>query len=387
VRHAKIDPMGNATMNDRDQYDRQYVTTHLAETPAVTLDDEVAQYKALPVEKTDLWEETAFALVGESGDHDVLMWTAGYILKGNGRGVWIDRDAVEHDILFIAVPKANRGKMTDNHFVRSGWHRNERLDAAQLKIERRNDEVIWQIDEQLFIAKPPVWQAKGRIADVQLDLTYRQAGRPIWNWGAFRDVAKAQRAGYDIFSRVDGTIATGGRTFEIRDGQGIREHILVGNPIDPIRNLPAPRLMYWLYLTKDDIGINFFRPGSVDIGDVYIGERQIKYNPAAGQGAISYVTTEHWSDPRSGFHLPTRWHLNMTAPECVVDLEISSHGRAYEFWTCDAGVRLYCYLLCVANGFLFLKDGRKVEFRDHVMLNSFNRTILVKDERIDGAVY
>ncbi|HEU0199042.1 MAG TPA: hypothetical protein VFR86_01260 [Burkholderiaceae bacterium] len=77
----------------------------------------------------------------------------------------------------------------------------------------------------------------------------------------------------------------------------------------------------------------------------------------------------------------------MTLPECVVDLDISAHGRAYEFWTCDAGVRLYCYLLCVANGFALFRNGRKVEFKEHVMLNSFNCTILVKDERFDGPIY
>jgi hypothetical protein len=57
------------------------------------------------------------------------------------------------------------------------------------------------------------------------------------------------------------------------------------------------------------------------------------------------------------------------------------------FWHGDAGTRMYCYLLCVANGFLAMPDGRKVEFNNHVMLNSFNRTILVKKETLDGAVY
>ncbi|HEU0199041.1 MAG TPA: hypothetical protein VFR86_01255 [Burkholderiaceae bacterium] len=180
--------------NDRDRYDQQYVTTPVADTPPITLDDEVEQFKWLPVDKSDAWEETAFALVAESGDHDLLLWTAGYILKGNGRNVWMDRDAVEHDLLFIAVPKANRGRMTDNHFVRAGWHRNERLEPGKLQIERRKDEVVWQFDQQKFIARPPLWQAKGHYAGVDLDLTFKQAGRPLWNWGAFGDVAKVQRA-------------------------------------------------------------------------------------------------------------------------------------------------------------------------------------------------
>ena len=93
---------------DHDSYDQQYIAAHAqAHAPQVTLDDEVAQYRVLPHERTDLWEETAFALVAESGEHDVLMWTAGYLLKGNGHGVWIDKQAAEHDILIIAVPKAN----------------------------------------------------------------------------------------------------------------------------------------------------------------------------------------------------------------------------------------------------------------------------------------
>jgi hypothetical protein len=31
--------------------------------------------------------------------------------------------------------------------------------------------------------------------------------------------------------------------------------------------------------------------------------------------------------------------------------------------------------------------GRKVAFEDHLMLNSFNRTVLVRKERIDGPQY
>lgn len=376
---------------DHDSYDQQYIATH-AETsaPPITVDDETAQYGVLPHEHTDLWEETAFALVAECGDHDVLMWTAGYLLKSNGRGVWIDKEAAEHDMMFIAVPRSQRGTMSDNHFARSGWHRTERLPLEAVKIERGTDRVLWQFEDQQFIsqpqAQPPLWQAKGKVAGLELDLAYRQIGKPLWNWGSFASAARTERGGYDVFARVDGTIKAGDRTFSVEGGQGVREHILVGQAADPIRNLPAPRVMWWLYATKGDIGINFFRPGSVDIGTVYVGDRQIKFTPAAGKGSISYQTIAYWEDPRSGYHLPVRWHLNMSSAECVVDLDIRCHGRAYEHWTCDAGVRLYCYQLCVCDGFVQV-GGRKVDFADHLLLNSFNRTILVTKERLDGQQY
>jgi len=377
---------------DHDSYDQQYIATHAkAHTPPVTLEYETARFGVLAHERTDLWEETAFALVAECGDHDVLMWTAGYLLKGNGRGVWIDRAAAERDMLFIAVPRANRGKMTDNDFARTGWHPTERLAFDDVEIVRSADEVRWRFDEQSFVsqplADPPQWRAEGRVAGLELDLTYRQMGKPLWNWGSFASAAQTERGGYDVFARVDGTIRAGERVFHVENGQGVREHILVGQAADPIRNLPAPRVMWWLYATKGDVGVNFFRPGTVDIGTVYDGEREIKFNPAAGKGTIRYEILEHWEDPRNGYHLPVRWRLEMTSDQCTVAFDIRCHGRAYEHWTCDAGVRLYCYQACTCDGSVRFADGRELLFADHLMLNSFNRTILVKKERLDGPRY
>jgi hypothetical protein len=379
-------------MSTDDSYDRQYVATHAApEAPPVTLEDESPRFGLLPHARTDVWEETALALVAECGDHDVLMWTAGYLLKGNGRGVWIDGEAAEHDMMFIAVPRARRGAMADNDFARAGWHRSERLAFDAVGIDQRAGEQRWRFDEQAFVsrplASPPEWRAEGRIAGLELDLTWRQAGKPLWNWGPFAAAAQSGRGGYDAFARVDGTIRAGERTFHVEDGQGVREHILVGQACDPIRNLPAPRVMWWLYATRGDLRINFFRPGTVDIGTVHDGEREIKFNPAAGQGTIRYEILEHWEDPRNGYHLPVRWRLEMATQGCSVALDIRCHGRAYEHWTCDAGVRLYCYQLCTCDGSVRFADGREIAFDDHLMLNSFNRTILVKDERLDGPRY
>src|SRR4051794_40760383 len=191
---------------DHDSYDKQYIAAHAeVHTPPITLDDEVPRFGVLPHHKTDLWEETAFALVAACGDHDVLMWTAGYLLKGNGRGVWIDEQAAEHDIMFIAVPRSQRGTMTDNPFARSGWQPTERLPFDAVKVERGADRVLGQFDEHRFVsqpqAQPPQWRAEGRIAGLELDLTYRQASPPLWNWGSFPSAAQTQRAGYDVFAR------------------------------------------------------------------------------------------------------------------------------------------------------------------------------------------
>ena len=122
---------------DHDSYDQQYIATHASRhAPAVTVEDETPRFGLLPHESTDLWEETAFALVAECGDHDLLMWTAGYLMEANGRGVWIDKASAERDMMLIAVPRSQRGTMTDNAFVRTGWHRGERFARDAVRIER-----------------------------------------------------------------------------------------------------------------------------------------------------------------------------------------------------------------------------------------------------------
>jgi hypothetical protein len=134
------------------------------------------------------------------------------------------------------------------------------------------------------VLRPP-----GKVAGLELDLNDRQIGQPLWNWGRSECAAQTQRGGHDVFARVDCT--------EFVAGQGVREHILFGQAADPIRNLPAPRVMWWLFAMQGEVAINFFRVGSVDIGTVYAGEREIKFNPAAGIGSISYDMRDPFRSP------------------------------------------------------------------------------------------
>ena len=380
-----MDSLDEKPQDSNDDYDRAYTKKTQSGATPVTLDDEADHIKDLPPK--DLWEESAIILIAETETHDVLLWNAMYILKGHGENLWIKKDGVEHDIVFIAVPKSQRGQMTDNNFARTGWHPTQRLPADALKIDRQADRTIWTLQDESFICRPPIWEVKGSHGGVELDLTYEQVGKAIWNWGPFSGAMEKDRAGYDVFATVNGTIKTGGLNLEIKNGQGVREHIAVGQSCNVIRNLPPPRVMWWLYASKDDIGVNYFRPGVVDIGKVNIGDREIHFNPAAGLGSISYQNLQYWEDPRSGYNLPIRWHLNMSSAEAIVDFDIKCHGRGYFHWTVSNGIRLYCYQLCTADGFVIdVATGRKVEFKDHVLCNSFNRTIYVTKETIDGPV-
>jgi hypothetical protein len=244
-----------------DDYNTKYKRIEHSSAP-VTTADETSHFEELaaPSSQTDIWEETALGVVAEAGDHDVLLWAAGYHLSGNGKGVWGQGTSAEREVQLIVVPRSQRGTMSDNDFVRVGWTPQERLSEEQLAITSDGDEVTWDFNGLRFVAAPPQWRLEGTAGDAEFDLTYRAKGSPLWNWGPFEQAHVNDRAGYDVFVGVDGTIKTPGPELNLEGGYGVREHIITGQSNDPIANLPAPNWMWWLYTIQGDVKVNFFQP-------------------------------------------------------------------------------------------------------------------------------
>jgi hypothetical protein len=353
---------------------------------AVTADDEVMHFESMskPSSENDIWEETALGVVAQSGDYDVLLWAAGYALAGNGEGTWGCGVSAEREIQLIMVPKSQRGTMSDNNFVRVGWTPTERLRSDQLKVSRSGDEVVWDFNGLRFIAQPPRWALQGEAGGAKFDLTYNQVGTPLWNWGPFSGASKNDRAGYDVFVSVDGTIQTGDRTLQITDGFGVREHIITGQSNNPVKNLPAPNWMWWLYTIHGDVKINFFQvKDGLQLGFVKYGDQE-QINVSSQQGGISFTVTEKWEDPRTGMNLPVKWRLEMERDGMKVAVDIAAHGRAYSHWPTAQGTRMYCYLLSTMTGDVQLPDGRLIRLDNQLTVNSFCRTILTATESLEG---
>ncbi|ONH55542.1 hypothetical protein CcI49_28985 [Frankia sp. CcI49] len=370
-----------------DDYTAKYSAIKHSVAP-ITLEDEGTHFESLPVpsSQTDLWEETALGAVAESGDYDVLLWAAGYALFGNGKGLWGPGASAEREIQLIVVPKSQRGTMSDNDFVRVGWTPTERLRGDQFTVTTADDSVTWDFDGLRFISQPPTWHLEGKAGDAQLDLRYDQKGTPLWNWGPFAGARQADRAGYDVFVDVHGTIRTSKHDLRLTNGYGVREHIITGQSNDPVKNLPAPNWMWWLYTIAGDVKINFFQPtDGMLLGFVKYGDEQV--NLATGNGELEFRVTEKWEDPRTAINLPVKWHLSMAGGETAVDVDIAAHGRAYSFWPTSNGVRMYCYLLSTMSGTVALPDGRTITLDQHLTVNSFCRTVLNANETSTGPRY
>lgn len=371
-----------------DEFSSKYKSIVHSHAP-ITLDDEGTHFEALakPSSETDFWEETALGLVGEAGDHDVLLWAAGYALAANGQGLWGEGGiTAERELQLIVVPKSQRGAMTDNNFLRIGWTPTERRSLDSLKVERTDKSVTWDFDGLRFVASPPQWALEGSAGGAEFDLVYEQKGTPLWNWGPFAKAAEGDRAGYDAFVSANGTIRASGRTFEIKDAYGVREHIITGQSNDPVRNLPAPNWLWWLYTIQGDVKVNFFQVNDrMQLGFVKFGEQeQINFAFGAEGQTVSYVVTEKWEDPRTGMNLPVKWRLVMENAGCKVAVDIAAHGRSYSHWPTAHGTRMYCYLLCTTTGTVELPDGRVIKLDAHLTVNSFCRTILTACETLDG---
>ncbi|MGY1495920.1 hypothetical protein ACW4TU_04725 [Streptomyces sp. QTS52] len=369
-----------------DDYNDKYKKIEASHAP-VTLADEDTHFEALavPSSATDLWEETATGLVAEAGEYDVLLWMAGYALFGNGKGLWGPGRSAEREIQLIVVPRSQRGKMTDNNFVRVGWTPDSRLRGDRFTVTRTESSVTWDFDGLRFTARPPEWTVDGKAGEAEVDLVYEQVGTALWNWGPFEKARESDRAGYDVFTKVNGTVRTGLHDLRITDGYGVREHIITGQSNDPVKNLPAPMWMWWLYTIKDDVQLNFFQPGPLGIGFVKYAGEQIDFGP--GKGTVSYQTLETWEDPRTAMNMPVRWSLAMENAGCRVEVEIAAHGRSYSTWTMSNGNRMYCYLLCTTNGTVHLPDGRVITYDDHLTVNSFHRTVQISNETAAGPVF
>jgi len=371
-------------MAKTNDYNEKYANI-VASHEAVTLEDEMTHFESLavPSSQTDIWEETAAGVVAEAGDYDILLWAAGYALFGNGKGLWGNGQSAEREIQLIVVPKSQRGTMTDNNFVRVGWTPTERLHNDKFTVTKSEDKVTWDFNGLKFVATPPVWNIVGKAGNADIDLVYEQIGTALWNWGPFSKANENDRAGYDAFVNVNGTIKTPEHDLKIENGYGVREHIITGQSNDPVRNLPVPNWMWWLYTIKDDVKINFFQPGPNKIGFVKYADQQVDFGP--GNGKIDFEITEKWEDPRSGIYMPVKWKLKMEKDNCVVDVDIASHGRAYSHWPVSTGTRMYCYLLSTMTGTVKLPDGRTITLDNHLTVNSFCKTILTAGENLSGS--
>jgi hypothetical protein len=337
----------------------------------ITLYDEADHHQDYPANE-DYWHSTCYTFTGESEGYDILLMTRIDIIRVyNAKGQWIHPgENLEHETTLIVVPSSQRGKgMEDHDFVHSGHYFAQRLDLSELILTPGEAAVIWEVPGRTHTCRPPIWELKGSHAGVDLDLTFRQMPPSWWTLGSFQNAKTSNTGGYDAPCSIEGSITVAGRTFQLKNAYGIREHMVVGRKTDIIGYLPPPDRLYWDYLVSDDITLYFFQyplPG-IYRGFVRAFGEEFAFIPKEGKGDIKHTILEYWNDPRSGLALASRWHLAMSSASGVLYIEISAHGRSFFHWVMTTGLRVEIWQIGVANGKFMAADGRTVEIKDKLI--------------------
>ena len=337
----------------------------------------------LPADK-DGSEVAAFVIADSVGGEDILFWSSGYLIKGDGANQWVVPDARIMGTIFFAVPSDKPG-MQDNNFARGGIQIPEYIKPANAETLASADGARWSFGGRTFEWGTGEWRVGGSHAGVETDLVCRPAAEPLWTFGPFETVSETTYAGYDVAINASGTIKANGKTYEVRSGVGSHERATNGQGRDIMAELSGGQV--WVGdCFADDVHIFFARhPGRpVSFGRVDVGDKSYSFPTEDGAGVVHVRGIESWHDPRSGLLIPNRWHVAMTSRPATVDLEIDYRGRAYWAYTTRSGIMILMWLLGRAHGQVMLEDGSVRNIEDRLVASRWGLTMLVAEEQLSG---
>src|SRR5437868_3836220 len=100
----------------------------------------------------DSSEDTGFIITARTAHHDIYLYACAYVIRGGGKGIWLVPDGRINGTIFFAIPRAQAGRgLTDNTFVRTGWHINQYLKPEDHKLVSEADRAVWSLGGRDYI--------------------------------------------------------------------------------------------------------------------------------------------------------------------------------------------------------------------------------------------
>ena len=303
-------------------------------------------------------EQNAFAIIGESGDYDIMSTYLSYVVGGKAWGV--DRQNLRL-AAFMAIPKSMRGKMHDNDFI------SNRVDpihgTGEMLYLKEKDSVTLDIAGQKIIARPPYWQLTGaEFHGVQYDVVATANGPATWTLGKYEDIVKNGMAGYDQSLSFTGSITAYGQKFELGpDTKGSRQYVTIGDKwINGDLLKRFSRHAYIWVISKEAEAFVWVKDAmNLVTGRTVVDKNTYNYDPSS----VQVEELDHWVDPRTGIYLPVRWRVKMESDGNRADLIVTAYARyIYSFCQTD-GICTYCNFLSRADGEI-IQNGRRIEIKD-----------------------
>lgn len=294
--------------------------------------DELAHLDG-PGETTEHWENNGFCIRVSDGEHEFLLWLAFYILRGTPAGRFAVGDVRVDQAIAVhgAFPASERAAMNDTPFAATGVHWSEYRAPAELRCALEGDAAVWQLGGRRHECAPPRWRIAGSAGRLVVDLEL-EALAPVSWFSEFELIE-----GFETLARVEGTIATGGRTYVVR---GVAQHEKVHTAV-PIQRrdgagfatLPVDQRHIWHVGAGRELAFSVLanQPGEraeVANGQLVVRGRQLGF----GRDALRVDETALWHDPRSGVTVPAGWRIEVDLADGLLELDVTAYARAYYLW-------------------------------------------------------
>ena len=341
----------------------------------------------------DHYEDFGFSVIAQCDGYDIYVWEAVYIFKGGPArplSQWLGDGVADHTMIVIA-PTAWRGTgMHDNHYLRLGMSTSEYLAHEDLRIDETDTSVTWRLGNMTYVSEltTGTHSVVGTHGEVHYDLTFEQlpGTTTVPIFGELEQADEVRAAGAYSYSRCRGTLQIGDRTFAIKDGQGLHEHIAFSEcpawdvtAIGPKRDMAGGGVYGSFRNDELVVQIHSETPAESTVV-VATGEETIVFT----DDAVELRRVTDWVDPKNGVSVPCRWHIRCTSDDGTVELDVNGYARGGWPWELKRSILWQELILATANGTFTDRAGRQYLVDEVVCCMDHHRMLITHHETLNG---
>lgn len=323
-------PCNACPVNAPAHHGEPHVTFHITRHAStdVTLDEERARLEDLP--SGDAYEMSAFMMMAESGADDIVLVSVIHRYRSPQAGLGPVATVAGIQTSLMITPRDQRGLIQDNAFIgnrtfRSDW-------SGDARVAQEGDAHVWRLGGLIHESRPPYWRIQGEHLGVTFDLVAGGRQEAARTYGPWNGLQANGSAGYELPVWWEGSVQVNGRTYPVDRGQGTR-----GRTVNNWDLAAAFTSVYlWTLVQNDRVALNaFIKPGATtNFSDLTVDGQKLE----AEDTQTTIEALRHWTDPKTGLHLPCQWRIQARSHLATVDLVVSAGPRVIYSYLSDGGV-------------------------------------------------
>jgi hypothetical protein len=341
----------------------------------------------------DHYEDFGFSVIAECDGFDICVWEAVYIFKGGPerpRSQWLGDGVADLTEIIVAPTEWRHEGMHDNDYVRFGMSTSEYFAHDDLRVDESDEGVTWNVGDMTYVSEltTGVHRVHGSHGDVSYDLVFEQlpGTTTVPIFGELEHAAEVRAAGAYNYSTVNGTLSIGDRSFVVRNGQGLHEHIAFSEcpawdvaVVGPKRDT-AGGGAYGAFRSEDlVVQIHSETPAESTVVVAVGGDTVVFTGPSVNLGRVA-----DWVDPKNGLSVPCRWRIRCASDDGNLELDIDGYARMGHPWMLKRSVLWQELVLTTAVGRFTDRAGAVHVVDDAIGVMDHHRMLIMHHETLEG---